>query len=400
MADYAAVWREARETGPVVRTDQGFLLTRYADVHAALRDPGRFSSDAITRGDWTDRRRELLTGEKLEAFEGILHFQQLFIADRDDPEHARLRRIVHRVFTPRRIAQLTAATERYTDEWLTNLSSQSEDVVDFTQLSYRVPLLIIGDLVGVPREDQGEIKKWADEWGQHFQSTDDGILAGWEAQKHFRGYIEQMIERHRDHPEPGDLVAALLDAQNEEVLTVEEFAALFFVFLIAGHETTTNLLATGLLELMRQRDQWQALCDDPELIPNGVEELLRLVTPAQWVKRRATEDVVVAGCEIPAESYVLLALGCANRDPEMFPDPDAVDVRRENASQHVALGHGIHFCLGSSLARLEGEIVFRQLTRRFPELELADENPAFTGFAKLKQLKALPVRFGPERTAA
>ena len=398
LADTGAVWREAREIGPVVRIGPSYLLTRYSDVHAAIRDTARFSSDAVTRGSQLEHMRQSLQGQALEAFEEMYPFQALFIADTDDPQHARLRRIVHRAFTPRRIAMLADATERYVDEIVGELAAQ--DVVDLTELAFRVPLLIIGDLVGMPRAEQKQVKEWSDLWQRHFQCADDRIILSWEAQKSFRTYIERMIERHRLAPDPSDLVSAMLGAEHEEVLTADEFAALFFVFIVAGHETTTNLIATGTLELLRRREEWRALCENPELIPGATDELVRLVTPSQWIRRRTTEDVVVAGHDIPAESHVLIGLASANRDPDIFPDPDEVDVRRPNAAQHVAFGHGIHFCLGSSLARLEGSIVLRTLTQRFPELELASGAVEWTGSAKFRTLKSLPVRFGREHSVS
>jgi cytochrome P450 len=395
MADPGAVWREVRESGPVVRNGPSYLLTRHVDVRAALRDPARFSSDSSQRGTQADHMRAILSGETLRAFEEMYEFQSLFLVENDEPRHTRMRRIVHRAFTPRRIGALEAATARYVDENVTELAAQGE-VVDLKQLAYRVPLLIIGDLVGVPRQDQEQIKEWSDVWGRHRLTPDDRLLLAWQAQQDLRAYVEEMIERHRRRPEAGDLISAMVGAEHDEVLSTDELAALFFILIFGGHETTTNLLATGTLELLRRPEQWRAICDDPELIPGATEELIRHVSPVQWITRRATEDTEVAGCSIPAESHVFIGLASANRDPDVFTDPDEVDVRRANAGQHVALGLGAHFCLGASLARLEGSITFRTLTRRFPQLTLASETQEWTGYAQLRTLASLPVRLGPE----
>jgi cytochrome P450 len=201
-----------------------------------------------------------------------------------------------------------------------------------------------------------------------------------------------MLVEHRRAPDPGDLVSALVDAEQDERLGSDELAAMFVVLLFAGHETTTNLIGVGMRSLLEQPDQWRALCADPSLAGSATEELLRYVTPVQFGNRLPLVDVEIAGHAVPAGKTVIPLHGAANRDPRVFEDPDAIDIARANAGQHVALGFGPHFCLGASLARLEGRIVFEQLATRFPGLELAAGEPEWVGNASLRRLRELPVR--------
>jgi cytochrome P450 len=185
-------------------------------------------------------------------------------------------------------------------------------------------------------------------------------------------------------------------AEGEDRLTTDELASNFVMLLFAGHETTTNLIGIGLLELLRQRDQWQLLCDQPELAPRAVEEMLRYVTPVQWNNRVALCDFEYGGIEIPRGRLVFSVLAAANRDPDAFPDPERVDVMRDTRG-HLALGIGAHFCLGASLTRLEGRVAFETLARRFPDMQLADEDFGWRGSALLRSPDRLPIALGPER---
>jgi cytochrome P450 len=186
-------------------------------------------------------------------------------------------------------------------------------------------------------------------------------------------------------------------AHEGDRLADQELTAMFVILLFAGHETTTNLIGNGLVELMRHRDQWERLCADPSLVPAAVEELLRWVTPVQWLGRVATEPFELEGVQIEAGQTVFPILAAANRDPAAFRNPERLDISRPDAKNHLALGFGPHFCIGNALARLEGTVAFATLARRFPGLELADEHLGWRGNAMLRGLEALPVRLGPER---
>jgi cytochrome P450 len=339
-----------------------------------------------------------MTPEQQSAFRELAEFQALTIVATDSDMHERLRRIAHRAFTPRRIAELESATVRYVDEIVAQLAEQ--EVCDLTELAYRVPLMIIGDLLGVPEADRESIKEWSNAWFQNLYTPDDRIFLSLEAQRSFRGYVEGMIEEYRRTPGSTGLVAALMGAEQEEQLTPEELTAMFFILLFAGHETTTNLIGIGMLELLRNRNQWELVCADPELVPAATEELLRYITPVQWLARFALEDVELGDVTIPAGASVMPVLASANRDPEVFSEPDTLNIHRPDVNQHIALGFGRHFCLGASLARLEGGIAFRTLATRFPRIELATEHAEWRGAAPLRSLSELRVQLGPEQRAA
>jgi cytochrome P450 len=195
-------------------------------------------------------------------------------------------------------------------------------------------------------------------------------------------------------------VTALMQAQEGDRLADQELTAMFVVLLFAGHETTTNLIGIGLVELLRHRDQWERLCADPSLAASATEELLRWVTPVQWLGRVVTEPFELEGVRLERGQSVFPILAAANRDPEAFADPNRLDITRPDARNHLALGFGPHFCIGNALARLEGTVAFGTLARRFPELELAEDELGWRGNAMLRGLTALPVRLGRERQVA
>ncbi len=188
-----------------------------------------------------------------------------------------------------------------------------------------------------------------------------------------------------------------MEAEGSERLSGEEMTANFVVLLFAGHETTTNLIALGLRELLLDREQWQRLVDDPTMIRGAVEELLRWVSPVQWISRVAALDQEIAGVEVARGDAVHLVLGAANRDPAVFADPETLDVGRADANEHLALGFGPHFCLGNALARLEARIALEALVRRFPDIDLAGEPESWTGAAMLRTITDLPVVMGADR---
>jgi cytochrome P450 len=398
LADPWPVWAQVRAAGAVVEHSGLYLITRRPEVRAVLRDNVRYISGSGRRGRAADPRRAAMTPAQKEAFREIQEFQQLTIVATDGDLHQRLRRITNRAFTPRRIAELAQATARYVDRFTDELADGDE--ADLMQLAYRVPLMIIGDLLGVPEADRDAIKQWSNEWFEHKYAADDRIFRSIEAQRAFRAYVEDMLEEHRRKPAETSLIAELVGAEREEHLSADELTATFVILLFAGHETTTNLIGTGLLELLRNRTQWAVLCADPGVVPAATEELLRYVSPVQWVARSTPEEIELAGVTIPAGAGVLPLIACANRDPDVFADPDRLDLRRPDAGQHIGFGFGHHFCLGAALARLEAQTAFRTLATRYPELELLTDAPEWRGAAQLRSLAALPVRLGPRRAAA
>jgi cytochrome P450 len=273
---------------------------------------------------------------------------------------------------------------------------RENDVVDLMPLAYRVPLMIVGDLLGAPAGDREQIHSWSRRIAGNLGTYEvETLLDAHAAYREFSAYVDSLVAGHRGRSgESTDLVSALVGAEEEQRLTTQDLVSMFIVLLFAGHETTSNLISIGLYELLRRRDEWAQLTADPTVAAAAVEELLRFVSPVQWNLRQAMAEVDVRGVRIRAGQDVQVILASANRDPEVFKRPDELDLDRPDAAQHIAFGYGAHFCLGSALARLEGRIVLGTLAARYPELTLATENLEWTGTANLRRLRALPVRLG------
>jgi cytochrome P450 len=284
-------------------------------------------------------------------------------------------------------------TEHYTAQLLDELDGKQS--VDLAEFCYRLPLMVMASILGVPHDEHELVHSWSNKLARatHRNPIDPAAIhAGVEAMHAFRTYVDRIVEQHRRDPASvSPLVASMLDAEQDEQATPEEMTAMFVNFLFAGHETTSNLIAIGLASLLQHPDQWRLLVDDPSLAPDAVEELLRYVSPAQFGPIDAAQDFELGGVEIHAGDTLVTVLAAANRDPAVFPDPDRLDVTRPNARDHLAFGIGPRYCLGQALARLEGEIVFSEMARRFPGLTLADPALEFHGVSMLRRLKRLPV---------
>jgi cytochrome P450 len=263
-----------------------------------------------------------------------------------------------------------------------------------------LPLLVIGELMDVPPEDAAGIKRWTDtKFALHRNPIPpENVHAVHRTLTDFRGYVADVIERHRSTPEPTTLIADLLDAKESEQLTQDELAAMYMLLLFGAHETTANMLGNGIGALFKNPDQLELLRGDPSLIPAAVEEFLRYESPPQFFPKRALADTELEGVEIPGGSIVLIAIGAANRDPGAFEEPDELDITR-TPNDHLSLGHGIHFCIGGPVARLEGKIAFETMLRRFPDMSLAVEPDKleYTATSTTRGYRALPVQLGRDR---
>jgi cytochrome P450 len=339
--------------------------------------------------------RASLSPEQRIAFDEVAAVESRWLTRVGGQEHARLRAVVQRAFTPRRIAELELATRTYLGEMLAEIAGSGGDI-DLMPFAYRLPLMIIGDLLGVPGAERELIHGWSRRIARNLGSYKlDLMLDAHAAYREFTAYIEDAILQRRGVEPESDLLAALVGAEQEQRLTPAEIVSMFIVLLFAGHETTTNLIGTGLAELLRHPRQWSLLTADPGRAPDAVEELLRFVSPIQWNLRQATEPVELRGYQVRAGQDVQIILAAANRDPEVFFRPMELNISRADAARHLAFGFGPHFCLGAALARLEGRIVFETLAARCPDLELAAPQLSWEGTANLRRLSALPVRVGP-----
>ncbi len=360
-----------------------WILTRWADCEAVLRDP-KWSSSPEHRGE------QRFNGPQAQEFASMNVRTLLFL---DPPDHTRLRRLVSKAFTPRRIEQLREHVREITDELLADV----EEGVPFdaiSTLAYPLPVIVICELMGVPVEDRHLFEGWSSDATRLLDGDidEDTMQRGILAAMYFINYFNTLFEARRAEPRD-DLVSGLLAVEEAgDVLSEEELRSIVLLLFLAGHETTMNLIGNGLFALMQHRDQWDRLVADRSLVGSAVEELLRYDGPVHVTGRVATEDLHVAGQQFPKGSQVVTLLAAANRDPERFPDPDVLDIGRAD-NQHLTFSHGIHYCLGAALARLEGQVVFDTLATRHPTLRLAvdaDEVEYREHFV-LRGLKALPV---------
>jgi cytochrome P450 PksS len=343
---------------------RGFLVTRYDDVVAALRH------DALGKdpsgGDRSARRAQI---PFVTEWLGPLEKNML---DLDVPDHTRLRSLVHKAFTPRLVEQLRGRVQALTDELLDRAAQKATrgEVVDLVaEFALPLPATIIAQMLGVPPEDQRKFHRWSSDIVVVTGAVD--LFRALPSVLSFLSYLRKLVAARRAEPRD-DLVTALVRAEEDgDRLTRDEILAMVFLLLVAGHETTVNLISGGTLALLQDPEQLDLLRRSPELTESAMEELLRFVSPVEIATERyAKEEVALAGGRVPKGGLVLTVLGAANRDDRQFAAPDRLDVTRA-PNRHVAFGQGPHYCLGAPLARLEGRIAFETLLQRFPTMRLA-----------------------------
>ena len=376
------VYEAMRRRDPVHRSRlmNAWLITRHADADAILRDHRNFGSDP-RKGTLTARQEAMLPPPE--------EFTMLLL---DPPDHTRLRALVNKAFTSRAVNALEARIRAI----LASLLDAIEDPGGFDLMeavAQPLPVIVVAEMLGVPPEDRAQFKTWSVQRARLLEPTvspREREIAQI-ASSGFDAYFRKIIAARRAEPRD-DILSALVQAEDEgNRLTERETLNMLRLLLIAGNETTTNLVGNGMLALLRHPDQLRRLREDPGLIPSALEELLRYDSPAQATFRRALADCEVNGFEVSKRDNVVVLVGAANRDPDAFENPDRLDVGRARCP-HLTLGRGIHHCLGAALARLEGRIVFETLLQRFPEIGLLDERPRFRNGVVLRGLQSLPLR--------
>jgi len=363
-----------------------WLVTRYEDVSAVLKDE-RFVKD------W----RNALTPEQLAQIPPIPEVMKPLtrnMLDTDPPDHERLRSLVQKAFTPRLIERMRPRVQAIADELLDAVQDKGEmDLID--DYAFPLPITVIAELLGVSAEDRNKFREWSNAAvsGDTTQEYMEKVLLP--HMQAFTDYLRAMFEEKRKTPKD-DLISGLVRAEEAgDKLSEDELLAMVFLLLVAGHETTVNLIGNGMLALLQHPDQLQELKDDPSFIKPAIEELLRYDGPVETsTERYAREDIAIGGTIIPKGEMVMVVIASADHDPERFATPDALDITRAD-NKHLAFGKGIHFCLGAPLARMEGQIAIGTLLRRMPNLRLADSPESLTwrpGMV-LRGLKGLPVEF-------
>lgn len=360
-----------------------WMLTRYRDVHSVLRDP-RFSVERLRAPlmrDNLDRMPEFLR-------QSATGMRSMLVMD--PPDHTRVRKLVNKAFTPKRVAALRGHIEAIVRELADE--AQAKGTFDLIHdVAEPLPAIVIAELLGVPAEDHRQFRQWSSSMINGFGSPNaEARATSAAAARQVFDYLADVIAARRRTPRE-DLISAMIAAQEErDALTDAELLATGNLLLLAGHETTTNLIGNGTLALLREPDQWNRLCEEPAVLPTAIEELLRYDGPVQATVRVALEDVAIDDQVISEGSLVLVNIGSANHDPETFEDPDQLDLARA-PNPHLAFGFGTHFCLGAPLARLEARLAFDALTKRFPRLSLVDDRPVYRTNPVLRGLTSLNV---------
>lgn len=359
MRDPYPRYAEMHGVGPIMRNPGLFgawMVSGYDAALAVLTDHGTFSSSAM--GEARDR-----TG----AFEAPT------MLNSDPPDHERLRGVVSRAFTPRTISTLEPRLREITAGLLEPLrgGGGAHDIV--ADLAFPLPVIAISELLGVPTSDRDSFREWSDQLvgGTSELASEEALASAREGAEHLKDYFRSVIAERRSRP-GDDLVSKLVAANVGNVLDDAELLSSCVLLLVAGNETTTNLIANAALALGRHPDERRRLIDNAELVPSAVNEVMRYDSPVQATSRTALVDTEVAGRTVSAGEIVLVMIGAANRDPSRFDGPERLDVGRAGPP-HIGFGHGIHFCLGASLARLEARLAIEGLLAAAPEYELADD---------------------------
>ncbi|MBN9755244.1 MULTISPECIES: cytochrome P450 [unclassified Pseudonocardia] len=381
------LYRRLRDESPVVRATGPngltfWMITRYADARAALNDP-RLQKDSR-------RLPEVLQRQGATSIRQFADSLVAHMLNADPPDHTRLRKLVGRAFTVRAIARLRPRIEQIATE-LADAAEQAGPELDLLDhFAFPLPMTVISEILGVPGDRRDDFRHWSNLLLSSGPDEERGAAAASMAQ-----FLSALVAEKSAHPGDDMLSEIVRASEDGDSLSPTEVTAMAFLLLVAGHETTVNLIGNGVLALLRDPDQHVRLRADPDRVPQAVEEFLRYDGPVNLATIRFTDEPVeYSGVRIPAGEVVLVSLIGANRDPERYPDPQRFDPDRDT-SGHLAFGYGIHHCLGAPLARLEADVAFRTLLARFPDMTLAGAPGQHRQSTLIHSLTALPVRLHP-----
>jgi cytochrome P450 len=380
-ADPYPLYAQLRQHG-LVRSPLGvFAAADHATVASILRDR-RFSSSPVHQPGY--RPPSYPPGDPRAGLPAVN------LLSMDPPDHTRLRRLVASAFTPRAIAGLEPWIRDVTVRLLTAAEAAAGfDLID--ALAFPLPIAVICRLLGVPAEDRAQFRAWGHDVAASMDPQTAAKPQTRAAELALTGYLHDLVRERRAHPDDSILSALIAAEEEGDRLSSGEVVSTALVLLIAGFETTVNLIGNGTVALLGDPDSWNRLGQDPALIPAAIDEMLRYDSPVQLTARIATEDVEVGGSVIAAGRAVIVFIGGANRDPEVFEQPDEFRIDRPEPGRHLSFSLGLHHCLGSSLARLESRIAIEELTRRYPALELAAP-PTRRPLLVLRGFESVPVR--------
>ena len=399
-------YEQLRTQDPVHWDEElGFwVLTRYAEIESLYTDERFSRAQGLMRGF------QRLPAPERKLVQPVYHSFSKTVFYADPPYHTHLRGLMNHAFTPRRVERLRSYIQATVDELLDEAQSNGGVVDVIRDLAYPLPVMVISELLGLPASDRDRFKRWSDDLfailGTVRHKTTDLLERAAQSLSEMTEYVKDLSHKRRETPED-DLLTALLSVTAEEdlgcphphspasahassILTEEELVSNINILLSTGHETTTHLIGNGLLALLHHPDQMERLQSQPSLLEPAIEEMLRYDNPVQITYRSALEDANIHGKLIRKGDLVNSIIGSANRDPQRFSNPDCFDVTR-NEGRHLGFGLGIHFCIGAPLVRLEAEIVFETILRRFPRISLGTETLEWQEHPIFRGLKSLPV---------
>ena len=391
IRDPYPLYRWLREHDPIHWSDslRGWLISRDRDVRHVFQNPAIFASD---------RRGKIRDGafSNRSAAADVWEAMGKQVAYRDPPDHTRLRRLLNKAFVTREVESMRPRIEELVNLLLDEVEAKGE--LDFIKdFAFPLPAHIISRMIGASTDDLDKLKMWSDDIGAYIggsQEKSHNVDRAKRGLDCMGEYFGALMRRRKADPQD-DLMSMLIAAEDEgDVFSDEEVVAQCITLLFGGHATTADLLGNGLFHLLRDPEQHQMLLDDLSLVPSAIEEFLRYESPVPIFAKVVSEAVELGGRSIERGQIVYVIMASANRDPSRFVNPDTLDIRRED-NKHLAFGRGIHYCLGAPLARLEVDIAFSTLFRRFEKLTLVSDEPDWRRQIYLRGLKTLPIRFRP-----
>ncbi len=387
LADPYPTFARFREEAPIFWSEKGkyWIATRYEDIHEILRD--------LSYEKQLQRWRQVNPLAKIiPPVQKLLKNRAVWMLNQDPPDHTRLRSLVNRAFTPKMVENMRDHIRDIANQLIDELGDKKEfDLV--REYAFPLPVTVIAEMLGIPASDRDKFKEWSTKMTDTLEPgfNLNSMTQANHATEELVEYLKPLVAQRRKEPRE-DLISALVAAEEDGAkLTEEELLGNCILILVAGHETTVNLIGNATITFLRHPEQLEMIKNDPALVAGAINEVLRYESPVQMVRRLAGEPMEIAGQKIKEHDMLLLLLGSANRDPAMFADPDRFDIRRENSKKHLSFGHGIHHCLGFSLAEAEGQIAIRTLFERMPDLKMKDEHVQIRTPFALRGPKALTV---------
>lgn len=379
-------YHKMRDEAPVAWSEKSkyWMCTRYEDIRAMLGDMAY--EKQLQR--WKQVNPLLKMVPEVSA---LMKSRAVWMLNMNPPDHTRMRGLVNRAFTPTMVKGMRPHIESIANGLIDSLEGKNE--FDFvSEFAFQLPVTVIAEMLGVPKEDREKFKHWSNTLTDTLEPSPnlDHLKKANKANEELYEYLRPLVQDRRREPK-NDLISALVAAEEDgKKLTEEELLANCILILVAGHETTVNLIGNSVRMLLQHPDQLALLKRNPELVPGAIGETLRFESPVQTTRRLAGEDMELAGQKIKEGDMMLLFMGAANRDPLQFPDPDKFDITRDT-KKHLSYGHGIHHCLGSSLADTEGQVALETLLKRMPDMKVLPQKIEMRNTFALRGVKSLMV---------